>query len=62
MSHVVLMSHVLMPEARGHASDLFISNDMGGSEVSSFALTVFAGIAEFERGLIHQRTRNFLQA
>ena len=48
--------------ARVHASDLFISNDMGGSEVSSFALTVFAGIAEFERGLIHQRTRNFLQA
>jgi hypothetical protein len=56
------MSHVVMPEARVHASDLFISNDMGGSEVSSFALTVFAGIAEFERGLIHQRTRNFLQA
>ena len=47
---------------RVHASDLFISNDMGGSEVSSFALTVFAGIAEFERGLIHQRTRNLPQA
>jgi hypothetical protein len=30
-----LMSHVVMPEARVHASDLFISNDMGGSEVSS---------------------------
>jgi len=39
------MSHVVMPEARVHASDLFISNGMGGSEVSSFALTVFAGIA-----------------
>jgi len=29
---------------------------MGGSEVSSFALTVFAGIAEFERALILGRT------
>ena len=62
MSYVVLMSHMVTPEARVHASDLFISNDMGGSEVSSFALTVLAGIAEFERGLIHQRTRNFPQA
>ena len=47
---------------RVHASDLFIPNDMGGSEVSSFALMVFAGIAEFERGLIQQRTRNLPQA
>ena len=62
MSYVVLMSHMVMPEARVHASDLFIPNDTGGSEVSSFALTVLAGIAEFERGLIHQRTRNFPQA
>jgi hypothetical protein len=39
-----------------------VSLHAGWYEVSSFSLTVFAGIAEFERGLIHQRTRNFPQA
>ena len=56
------LDRLWLRQGRVHASSLFIPNDMVGSEVSSFALTVFAGIAEFERGLIHQRTRNFLQA
>ena len=34
MSYVVLMSHMVMPEARVHASDLFIPNDMGGSDLT----------------------------